>query len=143
MPVFEMPPEELRTYQGINPKPEDFDEYWRRALEALGRTEEDLELVPSGFQSAVAECFDLFFTGVGGARIHAKYLRPRSAKTPHPALLLFHGYTGNSGDWTITRTNCCSARSFSTRLSLPESSWDSRRWTRPGSVRTAAPRVVP
>jgi len=45
-----------------------------------------------------AECCDLFFTGVGGARIHAKYVRPRGPG-PHPAILQFHGYSGSSGDW--------------------------------------------
>jgi len=99
MPVFEMPLEELRTYQGTNPRPDDFDEYWARALAELERTENRVELVPADFHSAVAECFHLFFTGVGGARIHAKYLRPKTHPAPHPALLLFHGYTGNSGDW--------------------------------------------
>ena len=34
-----------------------------------------VELVPSAFHVPFAECFDLFFTGVRGARIHAKYLR--------------------------------------------------------------------
>ncbi len=99
MPVFEMPLEEMRTYRGINPKPEDFDEYWQRALGELQATEDGIELIPAEFHSAVAECYDLFFTGVGGAGIHAKYLRPRNAQTPHPAVLLFHGYTGNSGNW--------------------------------------------
>ena len=99
MPVFELSLEQLRTYRGLNPKPEDFDEYWRRALEELGETVDRVELVPATFQCASAGCFDLFFTGVGGARIHAKYLRPKSGASPHPAVLLFHGYSGNSGDW--------------------------------------------
>ncbi|UCF99404.1 MAG: acetylxylan esterase [Spirochaetaceae bacterium] len=99
MPVFEMPLEELRRYQGINPKPEDFEEYWQRALGELKGRDEEIELIPAEFQSAAAECFDLYFSGVGGARIHAKYLRPKAAAKPHPALLLFHGYTMNSGNW--------------------------------------------
>jgi len=40
-----------------------------------------------------------FFTSVGGARIYAKYVRPMNAAAPHPVILEFHGYTGNSGDW--------------------------------------------
>jgi cephalosporin-C deacetylase len=99
MPVFEMPREELRAYGGVNPKPEDFDEYWRRALEELRHTEDRIELAPGEFESAVAECFELFFTGVGGSRIHAKYLRPKKGTSPHPAVPLFHGYSISSGDW--------------------------------------------
>ena len=35
MPMVDMPLEELRTYQGTNPRPADFDAYWARALEEL------------------------------------------------------------------------------------------------------------
>jgi len=59
-----------------------------------------VELQPAEFQSRGAECFHLYFTGVGGARIHAKFLRPEKAKDPHPAVLIFHGYTVDSGDWS-------------------------------------------
>ncbi len=31
--------------------------------------------------------------------MHAKLLRPVNAPIPHPAVLIFHGYTGDSGDW--------------------------------------------
>jgi len=99
MPVFEMPLERLRTYRGINPRPDDFDEYWRRALAELETVEPEVELIPAEFRCAAAECFDLYFTGVGKARVHAKYLRPGSTGGANPAVLLFHGYSGNSGDW--------------------------------------------
>lgn len=100
MPIIDMPLEELQRYEGRNPRPEDIDQYWDRALEEMRSVDPQVELVPSSFQVPCAECFDLFFTGVRGARIHAKYLRPKGAKTPHPAVLQFHGYAGNSGDWS-------------------------------------------
>jgi cephalosporin-C deacetylase len=100
MPVFEMPLEQLRTYQGTNPRPDDFDEYWDRALEEMHGLDPELELVPHDLTAPFAECFDLYFTGVGGARVHAKYLRPKEAQAPHPAVVMFHGYSGSSGDWT-------------------------------------------
>jgi cephalosporin-C deacetylase len=43
--------------------------------------------------------FDLWFRGVGGARIHAKYARPKTINGTIPGLLQFHGYSGSSGDW--------------------------------------------
>jgi cephalosporin-C deacetylase len=98
MPVFEMPLEQLREYQGRNPKPADFDAYWDRALHELDATAPDVELVPHPSPAGFAECFDLWFTGVGGARIHALYLRPRGAGL-HPAVLRFHGYSNSAGDW--------------------------------------------
>lgn len=99
MPLIDMPIEQLLTYKGINPRPDDFDAYWERALAEMRSIDPQVELVPSKFQTPQAECFDLYFTGVGGARVHAKYARPRNAAEPHPAVLNFHGYTWHSGDW--------------------------------------------
>lgn len=99
MPLVDMPLAQLKEYTGRNPRPADFDTYWERALEELRAVDPQLELIPGRFQTPQAECFDLYFTGVRGARIHAKYLRPRKLDTPQPAILQFHGYTGDSGDW--------------------------------------------
>lgn len=99
MPVFELPLEELWKYQGRNPKPADFDDYWKRALAELKGIDPDVKRIPAPFQSEVAECFDLYFTGVRGARVHAQYLRPKKRNKPCPTLFRFHGYGGNSGDW--------------------------------------------
>lgn len=99
MPMVDMPLEKLRQYEGINPRPGDFDAYWERALAEMRAVDPQVELVPSEFQTPFAECFHLYFTGVRGARIHAKYVRPKHAAGPHPAVLQFHGYTGRSGDW--------------------------------------------
>ncbi|HXI96852.1 MAG TPA: acetylxylan esterase [Candidatus Acidoferrum sp.] len=98
MPAFEMPLEQLKSYGGRNPRPDDFDAYWDRALSELDATNPQPELVPHLSPARFAECFDLWFTGVGQARIHAQYVRPRSAGS-HPAVLKFHGYSGSAGAW--------------------------------------------
>jgi cephalosporin-C deacetylase len=100
MPLIDLPLSQLETYAGRNPKPVDHDEYWERALTELRSVDPKLELVRAEFQAPFAECFHLYFTGVRGARIHAKYLRPRTARDKHPALVEFHGYTSSSGDWS-------------------------------------------
>ena len=97
--LFDMPLEELETYQGVNPKPDDFDAYWDAALAEMQALDPEVELAPADFQSAIADCFDLWFTGVGGARVHAKLLRPKQTGEPHPAVLMFHGYSGSAGYW--------------------------------------------
>ena len=99
MPLVDMPLEELHTYQGRNPRPEDHDAYWDAALVEMRGVDPEVELVPASFQTPGAECFDLWFTGVGGARVYAKYARPRSIDGPIPAVVEFHGYTMHSGDW--------------------------------------------
>ena len=99
MPLIDMPLEQLKQYTGINPRPEDFDEFWDKSIAEMKAVDPRVELVPSKFQVPFAECFDLYFTGVGGSRVHAKYIRPKNSKAPHPAILQFHGYSGSAGDW--------------------------------------------
>jgi len=101
MAIFEMSLPELKRYEGRTPRPADFDAYWKRALDELAAVDPAVELIPTNFKAAsFAECFDLYFRGVGGARIHAKYVRPaRPGDGRHPALLQFHGYSMNAGDW--------------------------------------------
>lgn len=99
MPLVDLPLAQLHEYKGRNPRPADMDEYWDRALAEMRALDPRVELEPYPLKTHHAECFHLWFTGVGGARVHAKYLRPKNAPEPHPAVLLFHGYSGNSGDW--------------------------------------------
>lgn len=98
MPLtFDMPFDELLTYQGTNPRPADFDEYWDRGLAALADQPADVVITPAEFQTPYARCSHLWFTGTGGARVHAKLLQP--VKPAGPAVLQFHGYSSFSGDW--------------------------------------------
>lgn len=100
MPLtFDLPTEQLVSYRGRNPRPSDFDSFWDRGIAEMHSIDSRVELVTAEFQTPNVECFHLFFTGVGGARVHAKLLRPKHTPSPHPAVLMFHGYTGDSGDW--------------------------------------------
>jgi cephalosporin-C deacetylase len=100
MPLtFDFPLEKLQTYMGINPRPADFDAYWDAALTEMRVLDPQVELVPAAFPAPFAECYDMTFTGVGDARIYVKLLKPKNAPAPHPAVLMFHGYSGDSGDW--------------------------------------------
>ena len=100
MPLIDKPLDELKVYRGTSAVPSDFDNYWADALRELEATDPEPELVPShAIRPPQAECFDLWFRGVGGARIYAKYVRPKNRPAPGPAVLQFHGYSANSGDW--------------------------------------------
>jgi cephalosporin-C deacetylase len=99
MPIVDLPLSQLKEYEGRNPRPADMEEFWETALAEMRALDPAVELIPHSLKAPFAECFHLYFTGVGGARVHAKYLRPRGAREPHPAVLMFHGYSGSSGDW--------------------------------------------
>ncbi len=101
MPLIDKPLSELLTYQGINPRPADFDAYWTEALAEMEAVDPQIELTPRPFAGLdFAEAFDLRFTGVGGSRVYAQYVRPKKSAKPGPAILRFHGYSGNAGDWS-------------------------------------------
>lgn len=141
MPLIDMPLAQLRNYTGRNPRPADFDRYWADALRELDATDPQAELVrATAIQPTHAEAFDLWFTGVGGARIHAKYLRPKQARSQaHPALLLFHGYTGDSGDWAdklawVSEGWCVAALDCRGQGGLPEDSGSVRGNTHSGHI---------
>lgn len=100
MPLrFDMPFEQLVSYQGTNPRPDDFDSYWQDALRELDAVDAEVTLTPAAFRTAFADCFHLHYTGVRGARIHALLLRPKTPSNTGTAVLMFHGYSANSGGW--------------------------------------------
>ncbi|SRR5579871_524829 len=101
MPVLDMPLAKLKTYKGMNPKPRDFEAFWDKALEEMRSVDPKVKMVPNKtVRVSYADCFDLFWTGVGGAKIYAKLLRPKKISKPGPALLMFHGYSIDSGFWS-------------------------------------------
>ena len=103
MAVFDFPLEELVNYRGRNPRPDDFDAYWDRALAQMRAVEAAPQRKPAGFANPVADCYEYTFTGVDGARIYSKLLIPKGAKADRslPAQIVFHGYSGaSSADWS-------------------------------------------
>ena len=100
MPAIDMPIEELMKYYGSSPLPKDFDKYWEKSLDEMNSVDPDIAMKKSCYTLPFADCFDFYFTGVGGARIYAKYLVPNALyNEPIGTVLVFHGYSGNSGDW--------------------------------------------
>jgi cephalosporin-C deacetylase len=97
MPLIDMPLAQLRAYQGRNPCPADFDAYWTRAVDELAATNSRIDTEAADFEVAFADCRDFWFSGVRGARIHGKLLKPRG--TPQGAICMFHGYSMSAGDW--------------------------------------------
>ena len=96
---MDMPVSQLFEYMGRNPLPDDFDSYWDRAIAELDATPPKAELIPAKFTCPSVDCFDLWYTGVRGARIYAKFIIPHKIEKPVPAVLFFHGYSMHSPDW--------------------------------------------
>lgn len=100
MPMIDKPICELEVYEGMNPKPADFDEYWDNAILEMKAVDPKVVMTKAEFETPAVDCYDMYFTGVNGARIYVKHLRPKNITGKIPAVIKFHGYSGNSGSWT-------------------------------------------
>lgn len=99
MPAFEMPLEQLKEYKGCTPRPSDFDDYWEYALSEADKLSLEYTLTPAVFKAPGVRCYDMWFTGILGARIHCKFIVPERIEGKIPAVLYFHGYMHHSGEW--------------------------------------------
>ena len=99
MPILDMSLEKLREYQGVNPRPADFDAFWENSLDEMRSIDPAPTFTPSDFTTSYAECFDMTFTSTKGAKIHAKFARPKNLTGKAPAVLFFHGLSGSCREW--------------------------------------------
>lgn len=100
MPNIDLSIKELKNYKGVRETPSDIKIFWEKNKESLKGGHERIEILSSSFKSPICNCYDLFFRGVDGERIYAKMILPKEIKEKIPAIVEFHGYGGNSGDWT-------------------------------------------
>jgi len=98
MPWFDQPLDQLRDYRTNTVEPPELDRWWQLRLEAaraaarppvLTRYEADIY--------APVEVYDAEFSGAGGDRIRAWYLRPAGADGHTPVVVRFIGYGGGRG----------------------------------------------
>lgn len=90
----------LERCRGRTSVPEDFDAFWERRMAEADAVPLSYELAPTSEVPSCDACsfLDLTFRGMGGARLYAKVLMPRSA-SPVPVVLQFHGYPGATRSW--------------------------------------------
>ena len=99
MPISQRELEAYASYRGTNPIPDDFDEFWAARVDEARQIPLHYTLSPSEIPDfATCQYRDLWFEGMGGARVYAKYARP-TAEGPVPLVLQFHGYPGASRSW--------------------------------------------
>lgn len=89
----------LESYLGTTPMPADFDSFWVARIAEADRLPLRYTLTQSEIPAFdTCDFLDLWFEGMGGAKLYAKYLKPR-ADRPVPLVLQFHGYPGASRSW--------------------------------------------
>ena len=99
MPWYDLPEEQLKDYRTGTQEPAELDRWWRERLDqarAVAR-EPVLTRYEAGTYGPV-EVYDTEFSGAGGDRIRAWYLRPAGGPDPSaPVAVKFIGYGGGRG----------------------------------------------
>jgi cephalosporin-C deacetylase len=95
MPWFDLPLEQLREYRMVTTEPSGLDQWWQQRLdEARAETREpSLERHEPEIYAPV-EVYDTEFSGSGGDRVRAWYIRPAGAGEQSPMVVKFIGYGG-------------------------------------------------
>jgi cephalosporin-C deacetylase len=100
MPWYDLPLEQLREYRTATQEPDGLDGWWARQLAAAREAGEPPKLALYQEESLYrpVEVYDAEFSGWGGDRIRAWYLKPASAVAGTPHVVKFVGYGGGRGN---------------------------------------------
>lgn len=99
MPVTEKEMEQMGDYLGSTQIPADFEDFWRKRIAEADAIPLDYTICQSEIPPFhTCDYFELWFQGMGGAKLYAKYIKPR-ADHPIPLVLQFHGYPGAGRSW--------------------------------------------
>lgn len=93
-----MPLAEMKTYPGCDPRPADFEEFWKGQTDTLSAQPVSYALADADFQVKGLKCSDLYFSSFDRSRIHCKVACPDSPGKL-PVLFYFHGYKSSSLEW--------------------------------------------
>jgi cephalosporin-C deacetylase len=98
MPWFDLSLDQLREYRTETAEPPDLDRWWRLRLDQARAKAREPELTRYEADIyAPVEVYDAEFSGAGGDRIRAWYLRPAGAGGQTPLVVKFVGYGGGRG----------------------------------------------
>ncbi|MBQ6819758.1 MAG: acetylxylan esterase [Clostridium sp.] len=98
MPMLDMPIKEMESYLGKGIIPDDFDEFWENEIKNIENIELQYKIVKKDFKNNQADYYEIFFKGIDGAEIYAKYICPKANKKV-PTVLEFHDYKEASRGW--------------------------------------------
>ncbi len=94
MPFFDLPLDQLETYNPPIFEPADFDAFWAQTLNTAREYPLDAVFTPFDEGLKLIETYDVTFAGYGGQPIKAWYLRPAGVREPLPCIVEYNGYGG-------------------------------------------------
>jgi cephalosporin-C deacetylase len=93
MPFFDLKDPDLATYRSRVTPPDDFDAFWAQTLAETREHELDAVFTAVDVGLPVFDVFDVTFSGFGGHRIKAWFIRPRGTRAER-CVVKFIGYGG-------------------------------------------------
>ncbi|MDZ5710685.1 acetylxylan esterase [Jeotgalibacillus haloalkalitolerans] len=88
--------EELRSYQPLLTKEDDFDRFWRERVKENEQYRLNVTTKERSYPVEGIKVYDVYFDGFRNSRIHAAYVCPENVKNDAPVALIFHGYNWNT-----------------------------------------------
>ena len=98
MPGVDMSLDELRTYKGSYPAPEDFSEFWQKAMERVTEMPIWMESEEVAFAQKRLRYYRISIKAADGCVLRAKYICP-DRKGVFPTMVQFHDYPQSSRSW--------------------------------------------
>lgn len=97
MAYFDMPLDQLQTYQPQRDEPADFDAFWQRTLKETRTHKLNAKFEPIDFGFRNIETLDVTFNGYGGQPIKGWLLLPKKRGKKLPCVVEYLGYGGGRG----------------------------------------------
>jgi cephalosporin-C deacetylase len=104
MALFDLPLEQLRTYQPPKNEQPDFDAFWARTLAETRAFPLNAQFMATDYPLATIETYDVTFNGFGGQPIKGWLNLPRERRGKVPCVVEYIGYGGGRGrpiDWML------------------------------------------
>lgn len=104
MAFFDLPREQLETYQPHVECPDDFDDFWQATLAAARQHPLNPVFTPVDFGLTLVDVFDVTFAGYGGQVIKGWLILPRQRAGRLSCVVEYIGYTGGRSypvDWLV------------------------------------------
>lgn len=97
MTMFDLPLEELQTYRGRAPEPQDFLQFWKDEIAASRAFVDAPEFVPTTNGLSLVDTYDVTFSGADGTAVKGWLNVPAGAAAPLPVVIQYRGYTSGRG----------------------------------------------
>ncbi|MBO0517775.1 acetylxylan esterase, partial [Streptomyces beijiangensis] len=97
MALFDLSPDQLRSYRSQSVEPADFDQFWDKTLSEARSHDLDARFEPVDTGLSGVDVFDVTFAGFGGHPVKGWFVVPSGTTEPLPVVVQFIGYGGGRG----------------------------------------------